>query len=424
MSRIDVELEADGWRSVDGVRPLVRRAAQLAAGARERRSIAILLTDDDRVRELNSTFRGKDAPTNVLAFPAPHGDAEHLGDVALALGVCREEAQAQGKSLPDHLRHLVIHGVLHLAGHDHVDDDEARAMESLERRLLADSASMIPTPPRRRHERDRARAAARAGRPLSRMFEGEREEDAEEDQAASALREQAVAFQTTTVGDVMTPRADIEAVEISTPFDEVVAAFADSEHSRLPVFRETLDDPVGFIHLRDVFKRLAAPGDSSGAVELARLTRETLYVPASMRAADLLVRMQASRVHLAMVIDEFGGVDGLVSLEDVLEAVVGEIDDEHDETAAPILSRAGGVFEVDGRVALEDLEEALGVTLTTDALDEEEIDTAAGLVTAMAGRVPVRGEVIVHEAGFAFEVTDADPRRVKRLRVRPSLESA
>jgi CBS domain containing-hemolysin-like protein len=134
--------------------------------------------------------------------------------------------------------------------------------------------------------------------------------------------------------------------------------------------------------------------------------------------------MQSARIHMAMVIDEFGGVDGLVTLEDVIEAVVGEIDDEHDEAvAAQILARPGEVFEVDGRIALEDLETALGKDLSAPEI-EEDIDTAAGLVTALAGRVPQRGEVIAHPAGLEFEITDADPRRVKRLRIRPAASDA
>ena len=138
--------------------------------------------------------------------------------------------------------------------------------------------------------------------------------------AGAALRSQAEAFQTITVGDVMTPRADITAVELSASLDSVVAAFAESEHSRLPVYKDTLDDPVGVAHLKDVF-RILADRQGAGAVDepvLPRLKRPTLYVPPSMRAADLLVRMQASRIHMAMVIDEFGGVDGLVTLEDVI----------------------------------------------------------------------------------------------------------
>jgi CBS domain containing-hemolysin-like protein len=261
--------------------------------------------------------------------------------------------------------------------------------------------------------------AARLGFRRQRQRDGELEDVS---QAAADLMDHAQAFQSLTVADVMTPRADITAVELSTPFEAVVAAFAESEHSRLPVYRETLDDPVGVAHLKDLFKLLAGPEprDAAGDVVLPRMKRETLYVPPSMRAADLLVRMQTSRCHMAMVIDEFGGVDGLVTLEDVIEAVVGEIDDEHDEAAAiQIVARAGGVFEVDARVDLEELESTLGRRLTTDDL-EEDIDTAAGLVTALAGRVPQRGEVIAHPDGLDFEITDADPRRVKRLRIRPT----
>src|SRR5258706_3612096 len=238
-------------------------------------------------------------------------------------------------------------------------------------------------------------------------------------QALADLVDQAEAFQTLRVSDVLTPRADVTAVELSFTFESVVAAFAESEHSRLPVYREVIDDPVGVVHLKDGFKRMAAePSRDAGEPILHRLKRETLYVPPSMRAADLLVRMQASRIHMAMVIDEFGGLDGLVTLEDLLEAVVGEIDDEHDEaTAARIVARAGGVFEVDARAALEDLEAAVGRELSTVETEGEDIDTAGGLVTALAGRVPQRGEVITHPAGYEIEVTDADPRRVKRLRV-------
>jgi CBS domain containing-hemolysin-like protein len=240
--------------------------------------------------------------------------------------------------------------------------------------------------------------------------------------AGSDLVDQAEAFQTLRVSDVQTPRADVMAVELSSTFEAVVAAFAESEHSRLPVYRESIDDPVGVAHLKDVFKLMAgrSPPTASEPV-LHRLKRDTLYVPPSMRAADLLLRMQGARIHMAMVIDEFGGLDGIVTLEDLLEAVVGEIDDEHDEaTAARIVARAGGIFEVDARAALEDLESAVGRELSTAETEDEDIDTAGGLVTALAGRVPQRGEVISHPAGFEIEVTDADPRRVKRLRISPA----
>ena len=158
---------------------------------------------------------------------------------------------------------------------------------------------------------------------------------------------------------------------------------------------------------------------------LDRLRREALYVPASMRTADLLLRMRVARIHMALVIDEFGGTDGLVTMEDLVEAVVGEIDDEHDEHAAPeITARPGGLYEVDARAPLEDLEALLGAGLVDGEADEEEVETVGGLVAALAGRVPQRGEVIVHPAGWEFEVLDADPRRLRRLRVRPAPTTA
>jgi CBS domain containing-hemolysin-like protein len=232
--------------------------------------------------------------------------------------------------------------------------------------------------------------------------------------------DQAAAFKMLRVEDVMTPRADIVACDIATPFEGVVRQFAEVEHSRMPVYRDTLDDPVGVVHIKDVFKLLAGEGraPAPGDPILHRLRREVLYVPASMRAADLLLRMQAARIHLALVIDEFGGTDGLVTLEDLLEAVVGEIEDEYDEAApAQVISRPGGVIEADARAPLEDLESVLEVSLAPEDL-EEEIDTVAGLVSALAGRVPQRGEVIAHPHGFDFEITDADPRRVKHVRIR------
>jgi CBS domain containing-hemolysin-like protein len=247
-----------------------------------------------------------------------------------------------------------------------------------------------------------------------------------EESGKPELVDQAEAFQRVTVADVMIPRADIVALEISTPMEQVAAQFVETEHSRLPVYRETLDDPAGFVHIKDVFKlmtgKLVRPAPEEAV--LGRLRRDCLYVPASMRAADLLRRMQASRIHLAMVIDEFGGVDGLVTLEDVIEAVVGEIDDEHDEASVPhIVARAGGALEVDGRADLPEIEEALGRELAVPDPDEE-IDTIAGLVTAVAGRVPQRGEVVALSDDLEAEVTDADPRRIKRLRLRPIAQLA
>jgi CBS domain containing-hemolysin-like protein len=245
----------------------------------------------------------------------------------------------------------------------------------------------------------------------------------EERDGPTEIEAAAEAFQDLRVDDVMTPRADIVAVEMSVSLGELLRAFVDSEHSRLPVYRETLDEPQGVVHIKDVV-RLLAPDDKGVANPdwaepvIYRLRRDVLFVPPSMRCADLMLKMQAGRQHMALVIDEFGGTDGLVTLEDLIESVVGEIEDEHDEAEAPDLThRPGGVIEADARTPLEDLETALATELAFDDL-EEEVDTVAGLVTALAGRVPQRGEVVSHPAGFDFEVMDADPRRVKRLRVR------
>jgi CBS domain containing-hemolysin-like protein len=243
--------------------------------------------------------------------------------------------------------------------------------------------------------------------------------------------DQAEVFKTLRVSDVMTPRADINALEISTDFAEVVRCFAEHEHSRMPVYRDTLDDPVGLVNVKDVFKLLAGEGGTPHPADpiLHRLRREVLYVPASMRAADLLLRMQSSRIHMALVIDEFGGTDGLVTMEDLVEAVVGDIADEYDEAApAHIVARPAGIFEADARASLEELEAALGEQIATQEEFEEEIDTVGGLVTTLAGRVPQRGEVIAHPRGYEFEVTDADPRRIKHVRIRkierPAVDAA
>lgn len=245
---------------------------------------------------------------------------------------------------------------------------------------------------------------------------------AHDDKTVSELVDHARAFQSLSVADVMTPRVDIIAVELSSTLADVVRIAVESEHSRLPIYRETLDDPVGVVHIKDVLKLLAPEAGRSmpnwAEPILHRLRREVLYVPSSMTTSELLVRMQSNRIHLALVIDEFGGTDGLVTLEDLIEAVVGNIDDEYDEVPEEsIRDLPGGQIEADGRVELAMLEEKLGRQLQLEDA-EEEVDTLAGLVAVLAGRVPQRGEVIPYpQAGFDIEVLDADARRIKRLRL-------
>lgn len=248
-----------------------------------------------------------------------------------------------------------------------------------------------------------------------------------ETESAGELVSQARAFQNLRVEDVMKPRADIVAVDRSSTFAELVARFVEAEHSRMPVYKDTLDEPVGVVHVKDVFRLLARktrkPKPEDQILQgRYQIVRKVLYVPPSMPAAELLALMRTRRTHMALVIDEFGGTDGLVTLEDLLEKLVGEIADEHDEANdqgfSPIVEDDDG-WIADGRAPLEELEHAIGegVDLAPADLDEE-IETVAGLVNALAGRVPQKRERIDHPDGYSIEVLAADPRRVKRVRVR------
>ena len=217
-----------------------------------------------------------------------------------------------------------------------------------------------------------------------------------------------------TAYDVMIPRADITAVEIAAPLNEVITAMSEMGHSRVPVYRGNLDDIVGFVHIKDVLAAIK----SDRKFSLAGLTRGVLFVAPSMRVLDLLLQMRLSRVHLALVVDEFGGTDGLITIEDLVEEIVGEIEDEHDAEEGPHLVRwPDGSLVADARVDVEEFEEAFGPVLT-DEEREEDIDTLGGLVATIAGHVPTRGELIMHSSGISFEIMEADPRRIKRLRVR------
>ncbi len=223
------------------------------------------------------------------------------------------------------------------------------------------------------------------------------------------------------VADVMRPRADIVAVEASATLAEAAAIFSESQHSRLPIYRESLDDPMGFVHVRDVMAALAPDGHGESRATFAdkllpRIKRDILFVPQSMKLSTLFLKMQSSRIHLALVVDEYGGTDGLVSMEDLVEQIVGEIEDEHDTDGALVQVKAG-VVEADGRAEMEELERAVGASLALPDHDDE-FDTCAGLAMALAGRVAQRGEILQHPAGFELEVMDADPRRVKRLRIK------
>jgi CBS domain containing-hemolysin-like protein len=214
--------------------------------------------------------------------------------------------------------------------------------------------------------------------------------------------------------DVMVPRVDIVAIDVETDFSELVRHMVDEGHSRLPVYKDDLDHIIGMVHVKDVLGFVAAGRSTT----IQKLLRKVLFVAPSTRILDLLSQMRMQRVHMAFVVDEFGGIDGLITIEDVVEEIVGEIEDEHDQTEpAHIMERPDGSLIADARTPIEELESLLEVKLLPP-IAEEEVDTVGGLVIMLAGRVPGRGDTIKHPAGFLFDVIDADQRRVRRLRVR------
>ena len=214
--------------------------------------------------------------------------------------------------------------------------------------------------------------------------------------------------------DVMVPRADIVAVDQDIGTDALVAFLVREAHSRVPIYRGTLDEVQGFVHVKDLLRAQ----QSGTSFRIADIMRKVLFVSPSMRVLDLLLEMRKSRTHLALVVDEYGGIDGLVTIEDVVEAIVGDIEDEHDVDDRPRLQRLpDGSFQIDGRLPIEDFVAQTGISLDDEARSAD-IDTVGGAVVALSGRVPGRGEIVTHPAGCEFEVIDADPRRLKKLKAR------
>ncbi len=225
-----------------------------------------------------------------------------------------------------------------------------------------------------------------------------------------------------TAEDVMVPRADIASIEDTTPLMDVITVMVEMPHSRYPIFHDTPDHVIGMVHIKDVLRAMkerTISGDLNSAFTLSSIRREVLFVAPSMRVLDLLVQMRESRRHMALVVDEYGGVDGLITIEDLVEEIVGEIIDEHDDDAKPQLTlMPDGSYRVDARFEIEEFEDSFGPVLSEEER-EEDIDTMGGFIFHLVGRIPTRGELIKHpESGLEFEVTDADPRRIKKMRVR------
>ena len=241
-------------------------------------------------------------------------------------------------------------------------------------------------------------------------------------QNESSLTDEGISkLKTLRVEDVAIPRADIVSVSSELNSDVLIKEFRESGYSRLPVFEDTLDNPIGMVHLKDLALKYIFD-DKSEAFNLVELVRPVLFVPPSMPLDVLLQKMQTERTHMALVVDEYGGVDGLATIEDLVEQLVGNISDEHDtDDDATWVEVNPGVYICQSRASLEEFEKVLGVDLASDT-DDDEIDTLGGLVFMMTGRVPVRGEVISHPSGYDFEVIEADPRKIKKLRVYQKLK--
>jgi CBS domain containing-hemolysin-like protein len=213
-------------------------------------------------------------------------------------------------------------------------------------------------------------------------------------------------------GDICVTRGDIVSVPATVSFEDLIAAFAEAEHSRLPVTGEDLDEVIGMIHIKDVFKALVDP---SRGRTIEELLRTPLFIPESMGVLDLLARMRTERVHLAIVVDEFGGTEGLVTIEDVVEEIVGDIEDEHDiEQAGMLTMLDDGLWEADARIELEELAQAVDARLVWE---EDEVDTLGGLVFLLAGHIPAKGECVEHPSGWKLEAVESDPRKILRVRL-------
>ena len=224
-----------------------------------------------------------------------------------------------------------------------------------------------------------------------------------------------IGFGESRVEDCMVPRADIVGLELDTDVKDILKIFSESNHSRIPVYKETLDNPIGMLHMKDLISVFSDKNFDD--IDIEKFLREILFVPPSMKSRDLLVRMQTSRIHMALVIDEYGGTDGLVTIEDLIEEIIGEIEDELFEEDLDRIKIYDNYIDTSARASIEEINEIVGKSLFTDDIDEE-INTIGGLVFVLAGRVPQRGELINHPLGFEIEITDADSRRIKKVRLR------
>ena len=247
-------------------------------------------------------------------------------------------------------------------------------------------------------------------------------EELEADEGTLGEEERSIIMNTLSFGDkrvddVMVPRADIVAIKENSPFDEMMDVFVDASTSRLPVYRDTLDEVIAMVHLKDAFRTFTKSKQNNKMPSVKSIQRPILFVPPSMKLIDLLTKMQKTHIHMALVVDEYGGTDGLLTIEDLVEQIVGDIEDEHDVAEAVLMRElADGNLHVDARLPIEDLEDLLGLDFLTDDQDDD-VDTIGGLVFTLAGHIPQENEVVEHENGIRFEIIEGDTRRIKYILV-------
>ena len=224
-----------------------------------------------------------------------------------------------------------------------------------------------------------------------------------------------IGFGESRVEDSMVPRADIIAVDVNISAQEVIKLFSECNHSRIALYRSTLDDPVGMLHIKDFVRALSEVDIDDIIIE--KLVKDIIFVPPSMKSRELLLKMQVSRIHMALVIDEYGGTDGLLTIENLIEEIVGEIEDEHSDSSLKKINIYENFLDVPARTKIEEVEEILGFSLLEEEVDEE-IETIGGLVFLLAGRIPQRGELITHPKGFEIEIREVDQRKIINVRLR------
>jgi len=294
-----------------------------------------------------------------------------------------------------------------------VSDGEAHPQASAPAADVVSNGGLLRAILRRLRRREKNEAVREA---IEELIEETPESDTPISEDQRVLLANILKLRDKTVRDVMVPRADIVGIAADTPLDEVVRLIQAEAHSRYPIHRESLDDVIGMVHIKDVL----AYWGTAKKFNLRDILRRVVFVAPTLPVLDMLLDMRQSRTHMALVVDEFGGTDGLLTIEDLVEEIVGEIEDEHDVAQPSTLSRrVDGTIDVNGRTPVEMLEQEIGNVLSED--ERREIDTVGGLIFSLLGRIPERGEVVSHPSGVEFEILDVDPRRIRRLRVRPSV---